>query len=83
MREDVVPRIVPHKGIVVGEGSELSLEFVFGFAQSRAADVGREGLAPTDLTGARTTALTTSDDKMVVAGWVLDKWKFLPMMTET
>lgn len=46
-------------------------------------EVGRQGLAAEELTGTRTKSITTADDKMVVAGWVLDKWKFLAMMNET
>ena len=49
----------------------------------RVKEVGRLGLEPVDLTGTRTTSKTTADDKLGVAGWVLDKWKFIPMMTET
>ena len=49
----------------------------------RVKEVGRLGLSPEDLTGTRTTSKTSKEDKMVVAGWVLDKWKFIPMMNET
>lgn len=49
----------------------------------RVKEVGRLGLEAEALTGTRTTSKTSSEDKMVVAGWVLDKWKFIPMMTET
>lgn len=46
-------------------------------------EVGRQGLEAEALTGTRTTSKTSAEDKMVVAGWVLDKWKFIPMMNET
>ncbi len=49
----------------------------------RVKEVGREGLQPEDLTGVRTTDATTDEDKVLVPGWVVDKWKFIPMMNET
>lgn len=49
----------------------------------RVKEVGRLGLEPDDLTGVRTTDNTTDAEKVLVPGWVLDKWKFLPMMNET
>ena len=45
--------------------------------------VGRQGLDPTELSGKRATSKTTKEDKIQIAGWVLDKWKFLPMLNET
>ena len=46
-------------------------------------EVGREGLDAADLTGQRSTSKTTKEQKVQIAGWVLDKWKFLPMINET
>lgn len=46
-------------------------------------EVGREGLDAADVTGSRTTSKTNKDMKVESSGWVLDKWKFLPMMNET
>lgn len=45
--------------------------------------VGREGLDPEELSGKRATSKTTKEDKIQIGGWVLDKWKFLPMLNET
>lgn len=45
--------------------------------------VGRDGLDPAELSGKRTTSKTTKEEKVQIAGWVLDKWKFLPMLNET
>lgn len=49
----------------------------------RVKEVGRQGIPPEDLTGVRTTNKQTDEEKMLIPGWVLDKWKFLPMMNET
>lgn len=49
----------------------------------RVKQVGRLGLNPNDLTGVRTKDNTTDEEKVLVPGWVLDKWKFIPMMNET
>ena len=46
-------------------------------------DVGRLGLDPAALTGERSTSKTTKEQKVQIAGWRLDKWKFLPMIEET
>jgi hypothetical protein len=46
-------------------------------------EVGRLGLDPADITGSRTTSKTDKDMKIEISGWVLDKWKFIPMMNET
>ena len=45
--------------------------------------VGRLGLEPGDVTGSRTTSKTNKNMKIDISGWVLDKWKFIPMMNET
>lgn len=49
----------------------------------RVKEVGRLGLRPEDLTGVRTTDKTTDQEKILLPGWVLDKYKFIPMMNET
>lgn len=49
----------------------------------RVKEVGRLGLLPEDLTGVRTKDNTTDEEKKMLPGWVLDKWKFIPMMNET
>ena len=49
----------------------------------RVKAVGREGLDPADLTGTSSSRTTTPDQKHTISGWVLDKWKFLPMLNET
>lgn len=49
----------------------------------RVKAVGRQGLDPGELSGKRTSSKTTKEDKIQIGGWVLDKWKFLPMLNET
>lgn len=49
----------------------------------RVKEVGRLGLSPEELTGVRTTDNTNDDDKLLVPGWKVDRWKFIPMMNET
>lgn len=49
----------------------------------RVKEVGREGLEGSEITGQRSSSKTTKEDKIGIAGWVLDKWKFLPMINET
>lgn len=59
---------------------ESNLDFTL---YHRVKEVGRQGLQPDDLTGVRTTDSTTDEDKVLLPGWVIDKWKFIPMMNET
>ena len=45
--------------------------------------VGREGLDLGSLTGSSSSRQISKDQKHTMSGWVLDKWKFLPMLNET
>lgn len=45
--------------------------------------VGREGLDLGSLTGTSSSRQISKDQKHTISGWVLDKWKFLPMLNET
>lgn len=46
-------------------------------------EVGRAGLDMGALTGTASSREKTPDMKHTIGGWVLDKWKFLPMLNET
>lgn len=46
-------------------------------------DVTRQGLTPEMLSGDSRSSKSSREEKMQIGGWVLDKWKFLPMLDET